>query len=134
MPSDAQYREISPDLPFYTVAMMNSASTFLRIIRMVLPTKIALPNVITPAPLMSRHRRLHVDSSHRLWGGDDRRQLVLWALLRSLDFSSTKAQLPTVLPSVNVAGTMMGMTFSICALGLSVGLLLLVGSLGITNI
>jgi hypothetical protein len=27
MPSDAQYGEISPDLPFYTVAMMNSAST-----------------------------------------------------------------------------------------------------------
>ena len=41
-----------------------------------------------------------MDSSDRL-GGGGRRQLVLWAFLRSLDFSPTKAQLPTLSPSVN---------------------------------
>jgi len=53
--------------------------------------------------------------------GDDRRQLVLWALLRSLDFSPTKAQLPTLSPSVNVVGTMMGMAFLNMRFGLVCG-------------
>ena len=121
-PSDAQYREMSPDLPFH--ARCND--------ELGIDLSENHPNGI--ADKMS-------DNVAFAWigqtwlGRDDRRQLVLWALLRGLNFSPTKAQLLTLSPSVNVVGTMMGMTFSICALGLSVGSpVAWWDHLGITNI
>lgn len=69
MPLDTQYREISPDLPFYTVAMMKLGIDLSENHPNGIADKDRVTKCHNTSSLDVRHRRLHVNSSDRLWEG-----------------------------------------------------------------
>ncbi|KAK5045825.1 hypothetical protein LTR84_008918 [Exophiala bonariae] len=110
---------MDPDLSFYTIAMLNAASTFGRLLPSYIADRAGPLNVITPFTIITAIIAFTWTAAHNLGG------VIAISLLYGL-FSGALVSLPpsTIVhlsPKLGAVGTRMGMTFFISGLGLLAG-------------
>ena len=115
----ASYVGIDKDLSFYTIAMLNAASTFGRVLPNYIADKTGPLNVLTPAAFITATVGFAWIAANNVGG------VAAISLLYGF-FSGALVSLPppTIVhlsPRLDVVGTRLGMTFFVAGLGLLVG-------------
>jgi MFS family permease len=110
---------VTADFSVYTIAMLNAASTFGRIVPNYLADKTGPLNMIVPCALIS------AVVAYCWIAVENKAGMIVFCILYGF-FTGSFVSLPptaivTLSPRLEIVGTRMGMVFSVCGLGLLIG-------------